>query len=44
MSIESYGIMSVAKTIIPVIEELTENSALIEECNCGKWCEPGEYV
>ena len=36
--------MSVAKPIIGVLEEGTEIRGLIEECNCGKCCEPGDYV
>lgn len=41
---KAYGIMSVAKPIIGVLEEGTEVRGLIEECNCGKCCEPGDYV
>lgn len=41
---KAYGIMSVAKPIIGVLEEGTEIRELIEECNCGKCCEPGDYV
>lgn len=41
---KAYGIMSVAKPIIGVLEEGTEIRSLIEECNCGKCCEPGDYV
>ena len=41
---KAYGIMSVAKPIIGVLEEDTEIRGLIEECNCGKCCEPGDYV
>lgn len=41
---KAYGIMSVAKPIIGVLEEGTEIRRLIEECNCGKCCEPGDYV
>lgn len=41
---KAYGIMSVAKPIIGVLEEGTEIRGLIEECNCGKCCEPGDYV
>lgn len=41
---KAYGIMSVAKPIIGVLEEGTEIRGLIEECNCGKCCDPGDYV
>ena len=41
---KAYGIMSVAKPIIGVLEEGTEIRGLIEECNCGKCCEPGDYA
>ena len=41
---KAYGIMSVAKPIIGVLEEGTEIRGLIEECDCGKCCEPGDYV
>lgn len=40
---KAYGIMGVAKPIIGVLEEGTEIRSLIEECNCGKCCEPGDY-
>lgn len=39
-----YGIMASGKPIIGVLEEGTEIRSLIEECNCGKCCEPGDYV
>lgn len=39
-----YGIMGVGKPIIGVLEKGTEVRGLIEESNCGKCCEPGEYV
>ena len=41
---KAYGIMAVGKPIIGVLEEGTEVRGLIEECNCGKCCEPGDYV
>lgn len=41
---KAYGIMAVGKPIIGVLEEGTEIRGLIEECNCGKCCEPGDYV
>lgn len=41
---KAYGIMGVGKPIIGVLEEGTEIRGLIEECNCGKCCEPGNYI
>lgn len=41
---KAYGIMAVGKPILGVLEEGTEVRGLIEECNCGKCCEPGDYV
>ena len=41
---KAYGIMAVGKAIIGVLERGTEVRGLIEECNCGKCCEPGDYV
>lgn len=41
---KAYGIMGVGKPIIGVLEKGTEVRTLIEECNCGKCCEPGDYV
>lgn len=41
---KAYGIMSVARPIIGVLEEGTEIRRLIEECNCGKCCEPEDYI
>lgn len=38
-----YGIMAVGKPIIGVLEDGTEVRGLIEECKCGKCCEPGDY-
>lgn len=40
---KAYGIMAAGKPIIGVLEEGTEIRGLIEECNCGKCCEPGDY-
>jgi len=40
---KAYGIMAAGKPIIGVLEEGTEIRELIEECGCGKCCEPGEY-
>lgn len=40
---KAYGIMAVGKPIIGVLEEGTEIRRLIEECNCGKCCAPGDY-
>jgi len=39
-----YGIMAAGKAIIGVLEKGTEVRGLIEECNCGKCCEPGDYM
>lgn len=41
---KAYGIMASGKPILGVLEEGTEVRGLIEECNCGKCCEPGDYV
>ena len=41
---KAYGIMAAGKAIIGVLERGTEVRGLIEECNCGKCCEPGDYV
>lgn len=41
---KAYGIMAAGKPIIGVLESGTEVRGLIEECNCGKCCEPGDYV
>lgn len=41
---KAYGIMAAGKAIIGVLESGTEVRGLIEECNCGKCCEPGDYV
>lgn len=41
---KAYGIMAAGKPIIGVRKEGTEVRGLIEECNCGKCCEPGDYV
>lgn len=41
---KAYGIMASGKPIIGVLEVGTEIRGLIEECNCGKCCEPGDYV
>ena len=41
---KAYGIMAVGKPILGVLENGTEIRHLIEECNCGKCCEPGNYV
>lgn len=39
-----YGIMAAGKPIIGVLENNTEVRELIEECTCGKCCEPGDYT
>ncbi len=41
---KAYGIMGAGKPIIGVLEEGSEVRSLIEECHCGKCCEPGDYV
>lgn len=41
---KAYGIMAAGKPIIGVQESGTEVRGLIEECHCGKCCEPGDYV
>lgn len=41
---KAYGVMAAGKPIIGVLEEGTEIRGLIEECNCGMCCEPGDYV
>ncbi len=41
---KAYGIMAAGKAIIGVLESGTEVRGLIEESNCGKCCEPGDYV
>ena len=41
---KAYGIMAAGKAIIGVLENGTEVRRLIEESNCGKCCEPGDYV
>lgn len=40
---KAYGIMAAGKPMIGVLEEGTEVRKLIEDCNCGKACEPGSY-
>lgn len=40
---KAYGIMAAGKPMIGVLEEGTEIRQLIEECNCGKCCEPSDY-
>lgn len=41
---KAYGIMAAGKAIIGVMEKDTEVRGLIEESNCGKCCEPGDYA
>lgn len=41
---KAYGIMAAGKAIIGVLENGTEVRELIEECDCGKCCEPGNYA
>ena len=40
---KAYGIMAAGKAMIGVLEEGTEVRSLIEDCNCGKCCDPGDY-
>lgn len=41
---KAYGIMAAGKAILGVLEEGSEIRSLIEECDCGKCCEPGDYT
>lgn len=41
---KAYGIMAASKPIIGVLESGAEVRGLIQDCNCGKCCEPGDYV
>ena len=41
---KAYGIMAAGKAIIGVLESGTDVRELIEECNCGKCCAPGDYA
>ena len=41
---KAYGIMAAGKPMIGVLESGTEVRGLIQDCNCGKCCEPGDYV
>ena len=41
---KAYGIMAAAKPVIGVLESGTEVRRLVEECRCGKCCEPGNYM
>lgn len=38
-----YGIMAAGKPVLGVLEEGSEARIIIEECNCGKCCSPGDY-
>lgn len=38
-----YGIMAVGKPALAVLEKKTEAREIIEECQCGKCCDPGDY-
>lgn len=40
---KAYGIMAVGRAILGCLESGTEVRKLIEKCNCGKCCEPGDY-
>lgn len=41
---KAYGIMAAGKAIIGVLENGTEVRGLIEGCDCGKCCDPGNYT
>ena len=41
---KAYGIMAAGKPILGVLESGTEVRGLIEDSECGKCCEPGDYV
>ena len=36
--------MAAGKPILGVLEDGTEVRSLIEECGCGRCCEPGDYA
>ncbi|MBU9725169.1 glycosyltransferase family 4 protein [Diplocloster modestus] len=38
-----YGVMGVGKAIIGVLEQNSEADLLINQANCGRVCEPGDY-
>lgn len=40
---KAYGIMAAGKAIVGCLETGTEIRRLIEESNCGKCCDPGDY-
>lgn len=40
---KAYGIMAAGKAMIGCLEEGTEVRGLIEDCDCGICCDPGEY-
>lgn len=41
---KAYGIMAAGKPILGVLEKGTEARCLIEDTECGKCCDPGDYV
>lgn len=41
---KAYGIMAAGKPMIGVLEHGTEVRELIENCNCGRCCEPSDYL
>ena len=41
---KAYGIMAAGKPILGVLEQGTEILGLVEKCNCGICCEPGNYA
>ena len=40
---KAYGIMGAGKPMIGVLETGTEIRKILEGCDCGKCCEPGDY-
>ena len=38
-----YGVMGAGKPVIGVLETGSEVRTIIDDCGCGKCCEPGEY-
>lgn len=39
-----YGILAVGKFVVGALENGSEARRIIDECNCGKCIEPGDYV
>lgn len=40
---KAYGIMAAGKAILGCLEKETEVRKIIEECQCGRCCDPGDY-